>query len=729
MYSESSSPSSTETPHIQSPVLDERFRLFVEAMPDAIVMVNREGNIVLVNSQAEKMFGYERRELEDRALENLVPFKDRKQHKIYRDQYFKNPARRAMGEGRELSGLKKCEKGYIEFPIEISLNPFGSYFVAAIRDISERKIYEQQLKEKNQQLEKSNAELESAMRDIGKAEAQLREKAEENVANIKSYTAYLFHELRNPLHSINTLLEDLEETFNRLEELFKQKLAIVQQAKDNIKDLQVCMTNEIQKSLHSIHAILESHADTFSRLEELYKQKLVIVQQAKDNVKDMRVCTTHARNILDYLLDIAKISDASFKLNNRPFDFKAMVKEATTIIKQNAIAKNLIFEVITPVEDLIVNGDSTRIKQIIINLASNAIKFTQKGSVRIFINIINQQADEVEIEIIVQDTGIGINENHIANLFEEFHQISINNQYGGTGLGLIYARKLANKMQGTITVKSKLGEGSTFRCFIQCKKATLEDIKEYSQETPIANNEQFIINTVNRSIKILIAEDNLINFKILNKLLTESGYTCIPAGNGKDAVDKFITDKPDLILMDIEMPEMNGLEATMIIRSIEGERLATDKRGAIPIIGLSGNALSDQAAEAINKGMNAYLTKPYSRKELIDAINKQLHNAHSIIMANVKSKSHSPSPSIKRLPLPKTPTTPLSAPIAIEAKPTDRTTIHTIEEEASPRRLMRQHSQLTLFAPANPPIPVEIMQPQPQHTTKCTPNFKPCVIL
>ena len=316
--------------------------------------------------------------------------------------------------------------------------------------------------------------------------------------------------------------------------------------------------------------------------------------------------------LINDILDLAKVDAGKMIFNSNPFSLEESIEDIFKLFWPKCQEKNLEFiknfDISIPKT---VVGDAIRLRQIILNLASNAIKFTSKGKVCISVRATNEDAEKITIEFVISDTGIGIPENKLSHIFYNFEQASneISQEYGGTGLGLSIVKQLVELQGGSLFVESKVGEGSTFGFSMNFSKTT-ETIPE---ETAL------ILKTENKSgkIKVLVAEDIALNQMLIQIILEDFGFDCDIAENGKVVLKKLNEKEYDIILMDIQMPEMNGFEATDYIRNTMNSQ--------IPIIALTADVTSIDIEKSKKTGMNDYISKPIDEKLLYSKIIAQIN--------------------------------------------------------------------------------------------------------
>jgi PAS domain S-box-containing protein len=339
-------------------------------------------------------------------------------------------------------------------------------------------------------------------------------------------------------------------------------------------------------------------------------------------------------DIINSILDLSKIEAGKIKLENVEFSLLDVIDQSVSVLTTKASEKNI--EIIREIEKgthLNLSGDATKLRQILINLLSNAIKFTANGKVSIKVYSVSSGDGDVELHFSVIDSGIGIPAEKIEALFKPFSQIdgSEAKHVGGSGLGLVICKEYVTLMGGNIKVNSEDGKGSSFDFNVNFKEnfgagsnlPIKDTVKNLMHDTFAATIVGKDYKELRGKYNILLAEDNLINQKVSTKILAASGYKVTAVNNGIEAVESVQNGKYDLVLMDIQMPEMDGLSATEVIRNFN------DYKRNIPIIALTAHALMGDREKCIKIGMDDYISKPIIAPDLISKIDKILNLGES----------------------------------------------------------------------------------------------------
>jgi signal transduction histidine kinase/CHASE3 domain sensor protein/FixJ family two-component response regulator len=327
-----------------------------------------------------------------------------------------------------------------------------------------------------------------------------------------------------------------------------------------------------------------------------------------DYVRTIKSSGENLLRIINDVLDISKIESGMMSFEIHPLSIKEIFTSLQAMMLPKAHEKNLVLSFnFDPNLPNTVAGDPTRLTQVILNLVGNAIKFTSEGSIKVFANLLKFEDDIYWIEFTIQDTGIGISNEKLKSIFDRFTQAEshTNRHYGGTGLGLSIAKQLVELQGGEISVESTPNQGSIFKFALPFQKAN--EIVEVNGETYTRIAVQGL-----KQKKILIVEDNPVNIKFIFALFEEYDLTADLAENGKIAVDMVKSKNYDLVLMDLEMPVMNGYEATNVIRH--------ELKSTVPIIAMSAHAMAGEREKCLNAGMNSYVSKPIREEVLFKEI-------------------------------------------------------------------------------------------------------------
>ncbi|CAN5395382.1 hypothetical protein BH10PSE17_BH10PSE17_09880 [soil metagenome] len=315
--------------------------------------------------------------------------------------------------------------------------------------------------------------------------------------------------------------------------------------------------------------------------------------------------------VINDILDFSKIEAGRMDLESAPFDLRRCIESALGLVRQRAAEKDLSLDC-TIADDVprAVSGDATRLRQILLNLLSNAVKFTEHGTIDL--NVKRGTGNLMEFSVV--DTGIGLSDAGMAKLFKRFSQAdsSTTRQYGGTGLGLVISRHLAELMGGSLSAESAgVGKGSTFRCSIAAPEAVSTSAADTASRSVIDPRM-----AERHPMRILLAEDNRVNQKLALRLLQQMGYDADLAHNGREALESLERRPYDLVLMDVQMPEMDGLEASRRITA----RWPAEQRPRI--VAMTANAMQGDREACLAAGMDDFLTKPIRVDQLIESLER-----------------------------------------------------------------------------------------------------------
>ena len=409
----------------------------------------------------------------------------------------------------------------------------------------------------------------------------------------------------------SVLLANRDVTDKKLRELRQEKE--LREAKLNAESANKAKSSFLFNMSHDIRTPMNAiigYADLASRhLQETEKLGRYL--------EKIQICGEQLLSLLSNVLDLARIENNKVEMEYAVSNVHECIKNCVTMFQQQAASKNQTLSLTEQIMYPYVYMDAPHLSEVCLNIISNAIKYTNTGGT-ISCNVVQkscEKADWCNIIISITDNGIGMSEEfqkHVFETFEREHNTTFSH-IEGSGIGMGIAKKLVELMGGTISVKSKQGEGSTFTLTVPCRKASKEETMVKKDSNPCDKN-------CLSGVRILLVEDNEINTEIATELLTEEGCIVEAANDGIaciDMIEKADADYYKLILMDIQMPVMNGYDATLAIRTMEDT-----KKARIPIIAMTANAFAEDIQKALSVGMNAHVTKPIDMNILVPTMMK-----------------------------------------------------------------------------------------------------------
>ncbi|RDC62398.1 PAS domain-containing hybrid sensor histidine kinase/response regulator [Adhaeribacter pallidiroseus] len=650
---------------------ETRNRAVLNTAMESIISINRKGEILEFNPAAEKTFGYRREEVIGKKLHDvIIPPRVRRGHDSGFHRFLQTGESNLMGRVLELTAMRANGE---EFPVEVSITASIELnipiFTGIIRDISERKAAEDALRRSEKQFrvitenmtdlvclhepdgkiiyispsvqdilgfkpeelihtspyalihpaDKSRlityvVEVLSGNPSVKNMEYRVQQK-DGNYIWVDTGVRPIFNEAGKTVE-VQTVSRNITTRKKTERKLKKAKKAaeISAMAKESFL---ANMSHEIRTPLNGILGMAGL----------LTKTALNDAQQKYLNIIDYS-----ARNLLviiNDILDLAKIESGKLILEQIPFNIQELLQSTQQALEYKAEEKDILlivksFNLANPY----VVGDPHRLTQVLLNLVSNAVKFTSQGVVVIRTDILEETATHFKFLITVKDTGIGIPKEKQELIFDNFTQADphTSRNYGGTGLGLTICKNLIEMQGGRIWVESVPGQGSEFKFELAFQKAAPAQI-----EKVISDIEHIDYSSLG-PLHILLAEDNEVNQFLAKSIMQNWGFTIDVAKNGKEAVTLATNRDYDLILMDIQMPEVSGTEATHLIR-----QLPNPQKANTPIIALTANALKGDAERFIAAGMNDYVAKPFDESKLFQKIAANLANSEVLSTKSINS--------------------------------------------------------------------------------------------
>lgn len=613
----------------------------------------KTGKLIYFNDYAEIMLGYSEKELQELTIPQI-------DHNFPADEFHKIAAE-TRSKGKLRFETTHHHKNGHPIPVEVisyyrdADDNLPEHAITFTTDISERKYLENLLKQKTTQLETI---FENAFIGIGIIQNRVFKLANPAMARIFGYELDEF--INYPLDRVYPDKETYEkvglEMYKIMNQgsLFEREMpmryrdgskiwirissrAINSESKsheylfivENITERKQAETSllEAKKEAESAseaktkflanmsHEIRTPITGVMGLSELLLEDE--IPEQSREKVLRIKSASDSLLHVINEILDIGKLEAGKLEIEYLNCNLQQLIKDTLAIFKHSHNRSDEVRLSLSTAENFpdYAKTDPTRLRQVLINLIGNALKFTHEGSVSVHCEIIEEPASDKEfIRFTITDTGIGISPQNMQKLFNEFSQAdtSISRNYEGTGLGLSISKRLVELMGGSIAVKSEEGMGSTFWFSIPYQKVA----KDSLVESPESSAKDY---HATRALNILLAEDNRVNQLIIKKYMQMYGHKVSIANNGAEAVSSVQNNQFDLILMDIRMPEMNGPEATKVIRENEDRQ-----KSSIPIIAVTADAIKENVDSFIEAGMNRVVSKPIDRVELILTINEVL---------------------------------------------------------------------------------------------------------
>lgn len=642
-----------------------RLSAVVENVAEAIITISDDGIIETANPATERVFGYKVAELLGENVSILMTSNDARGHDTYIRRYLETGEARVIGIGRDVRGRHKNGS---EIPLELSISEVNledrRLFTGIVRDVSERKQAEQALRESEEQARKLSlvaARTDNAVvitdrmgcvewvnegftrisgyepKDIiGKTPGALLQRDdvdkdattrikramlngrgfhEELLNYSNSGTPYWISMDAQPIFDESgevqqyiAIEQDITERRQREEDLEEARLRAEEASKAKSKFLAM-MSHEVRTPLNGVIGALGLLRET-----DLNEQQHRYAETSRTSAESLLA-------IINDILDYSKMEAGKLDLEFTSFDVRDLIQSVKDTFSVRFAEKSLELRTeVDPTIPAFVVGDPARTRQILVNLVGNALKFTERGRVELDARALSKGTNCVTVEFAVKDTGIGIAPDQQTHLFEEFSTGAspVSGVSEGTGLGLAISKRLISIMGGEIGLQSAPEIGSRFWFQIPYRiedETTATNTRKFKESNSIGAPESL-------NGRVLLVEDNPANQMISQAMLEKLGLRVDVVANGIEAVDA-VKERPyDLVLMDIAMPEMDGLEATNRIRAL------SDDKSTLPIVAMTAHAMHGDREKFLGEGLDDYLVKPVTRQQLIDCLSKWLYKTH-----------------------------------------------------------------------------------------------------